>query len=141
MVYYLIEFRFQGYAKRYAKNIIYEVARKFRVKGVTRKRAVPHISLFGPFTTKYERKAVNEVARIGRKYGTVPFKVKGFDYFRENKVIYLDIEPSKQLESLRWELSKSLLKICRTISSFDKDKKFYFHSTVAFKDISKKFGV
>jgi len=55
MVHYLIEFRFHGYAKKYAKQLIQEVAMKFRVKGVTRNRAVPHITLFGTFTTKQER--------------------------------------------------------------------------------------
>lgn len=43
---YLIEFRFHGYAKWYAKNLIYDVARRFKVKGVTENRAVPHIFLY-----------------------------------------------------------------------------------------------
>jgi hypothetical protein len=54
---YLIEFRFHGYAK----NLIYDVARKFNVKGVTENRAVPHISLFGPFQTNDERRLVSDI--------------------------------------------------------------------------------
>ena len=38
---YFIEFRFQGYAKRYSKKIIWDVAKKFRVKGVTEKKLFP----------------------------------------------------------------------------------------------------
>lgn len=142
MIHYLIEFRFSGYAKRYAKSLIYDISKKFRVKGVTRKRAVPHISLFGPFTTKYQKKIINEIVKIGKKYGTIPFRVKGINYFKnkKNKVIYLDIEPSKQLENLRWELARNLLKICKTKANHDKYKKFYFHATIAFKDIDRKFS-
>ena len=142
MGHYLIEFRFQGYAKKYARTIIYDVARKFNVKGVTRKRAVPHITLYGPFTTRNERQVVSTVANIGRKYDLVPFKVEGFNHFNNwaNKVIFLDIEPSNKLEHLRWELSQALRPITNSVSSFDKDKEFQFHSTIAFKDIDSKFA-
>ncbi len=78
---YLIEFRFTGYAKKYSKSLIHEVARKFKVKGVTRKRAVPHITLYGPFTTKDEKQMVSVVVNTARKYELVPFKIKGFNYF------------------------------------------------------------
>ena len=136
---YLIEVRFTGYAKKYSKRLIYAVSRKFRVKGVTRKRAVPHITLFGPFTTKDEKKMVSQVVGTARKCGLVPFKIKGFNYFdRTNKVIYLDVEPSKELEQLRRELAKRLLPITNT-KKHDGAKKFYFHATIAFKDIDNKF--
>lgn len=138
---YLIEFRFHGYAKRYSRSLIYEVAREFKVSGVTRKRAVPHITLFGPFTTRNEKKMVSEVVSVGKKYFLVPFKVKGFNYFdnKTNKVIQLDIKPSQELEELRWEIAKRLLKITDTKSFYDAQKNYSFHSTVAFKDIDKKF--
>jgi len=138
---YLIEFRFNGYSKKYARDLIYDVARRFKVKGVTRKRAVPHITLFGPFNTRYQKRVVSEIVEIGKKYSLVAFKVKGFNYFGniKNKVIYLDIEPSKNLENLRWEIAKRLLPFCKTKSIHDKKRKFYFHSTIAFKDIDRKF--
>jgi 2'-5' RNA ligase len=139
MAHYLIEFRFHGYAKKYAKHLIHEVARKFRVKGVTRNRAVPHITLFGPFTTRQEKKMVSEVIKVGKEFSLVPFIVKGFDYFdKEQKVIYLDIDPSAELKELRQELAKKLIKISDS-QQWDKKKQFQFHSTVAFRDIDKKF--
>ncbi len=143
MKHYLIEFRFHGYAKKYSKKLCYDVAKKFKVKGVTRKRVVPHISLFGPFTTKNERKMVSEVAAIARKYTSVPFTVKGFSYFDNpmNKVIYLDIKPSEELKELRYELARRLNKVTNSKSVQDRKSKdkFYFHATVAFKDINGKF--
>ena len=143
MVHYMIEFRFHGYANEYAERLIYEVARKFRIKGITRKKAVPHITLFGPFTTSYEKKMVSEVINIAEKYTLVPFKVKGFNFVDNatNKVIYLDTEPSEELKQLRFELSNRLRKITNTKSSQDRKSKnkFHFHAPIAFKDIDKKF--
>ena len=143
MVHYLIEFRFHGYAKRYAKKLIYDISKKFKVKGITRKKVVPHITLFGPFTTKNEKKMIYEVANVAKKYSFVSFVIKGFNYFNNpgNKVIYLDIEPSEELKQLRYELANNLKKISSSKSSQDRKgkDKFYFHATIAFKDIDRKF--
>ena len=143
MTQYTIEFRLQGYAKKYAKRLIYEVSRKFRIKRVTRKKTYLHITLFGPFTTRYEEKMVSEVINVAKKFTLVPFKVKGFNFFDNaaNKVIYLDIEPSEELKQLRFELSNRLRKITNTKSSQDRKNKnaFHFHAPISFKDIDKKF--
>ena len=143
MVHYMIEFRFHGYTNEYAERLIYEVARKFRIKGITRKKAVPHITLFGPFTTSYEKRMVSEVINIAEKYTLVPFKVKGFNFVDNatNKVIYLDTEPSEELKQLRFELSNRLRKITNTKSSQDRKSKnkFHFHAPITFEDIDKKF--
>ncbi len=141
MANYLIEFRLHGYAKKCIKALIYEVARKFRVSGVTRKRPVPHITLFGPFTTRYEKRMIVEVANVGRKYFLVPFRVKGFNYFdnETNKTIYIDIDSSEELEQIRWEIAERLLKISQTKSVHDVKKNYSFHSTIAFRDIDRRF--
>ena len=141
MANYLIEFRLHGYAKKCIKALIYEVARKFRVLGVTRKRPVPHITLFGPFTTRYEKRMIFEVANVGRKYFLVPFRVKGFNYFdnETNKTIYIDIDSSDELEQIRWEIAERLLKITQTKSVHDVKKNYSFHSTIAFRDIDRRF--
>jgi len=140
MVHYLIEFRFHRYAKKYTRSLIHEVARKFRVRGVTKDRAVPHITLFGPFTTRNEGKMVSEVVNVGREFALVPFIVKGFNYFdKEHKVIYLDVNPSAELKELRQELAQRLGKISDS-QPWDDQKQFQFHSTVAFRDIDRKFS-
>jgi 2'-5' RNA ligase len=140
MSHYLIEFRFHGYAKRYLKRSIFEVARRFHVRGVARKRSVPHISLAGPFKTKDIKRVVRDVESVAKNYDLVNFKLKGFGYFNNpnGKVIYADIEPSKELEELRWELATRLMKYAE-LKEWDKNKKFSFHATIAFKDIDRKF--
>jgi len=141
MTHYLIEFRFHGYAKRYLKRSIFEVARRFHVNGVTRKRPVPHITLAGPFETRDIERVITDVESVAKNYNLVNFKLKGFDYFNNpgGKVIYVDIEPSKELEELRWELAKRLMKYVE-LKGGDKNKQFSFHATIAFKDIDRKFS-
>ena len=137
---FLIEFRLHGYAKEYVKNLILDVARKFGVTGLTKNRAVPHITLYGPSETGDVRKVVSQVAAVGQKYTLVPFKIKGFDYFdKQGKVVYIDIAPSAELEQLRRELAQTLSSMS-TPQPWDTKPKYEFHSTVAFKDIDKKFG-
>lgn len=141
MTHYLIEFRFHGYAKRYLKRSIFEVARRFHVNGVTRKRPVPHITLAGPFETRDIERVITDVESVAKNYNLVNFKLKGFGYFNNpgGKVIYVDIEPSKELEELRWELAKRLMKYVE-LKGGDKNKQFSFHATIAFKDIDRKFS-
>jgi len=141
MTHYLIEFRFQGYAKKYLKRVIFDVARKFDVRGVTRKRPVPHITLAGPFETREIERVIRDVESVAKNYNLVNFKLKGFGYFNNpnGKVIYADIEPSKELEELRWELAKRLMKYVE-LKGGDKNKKYSFHATIAFKDIDREFS-
>lgn len=139
MTNFFIEFRMHGYAKEYAKDVIYSVAKKFRVRGITRKRVVPHIALYGPGKTSDIRKVISAVEKVGRRYTLVPFKVKGFGYFdRTSKVIYFDINPSQELEDLRWILSQELKKIS-TGQSWDSQRNHSFHATIAFRDINAQF--
>jgi len=137
---YLIEFRLTGYAKKYLKDLIFEVSRKFRVRGVTaRKNVVPHITLFGPFTTNNEKEMVSRVVSVVRKYFLVSFKFQNFDYFKENHVIFLNVKPSTELKDLRYEIAQSLLGICKAPNHAG-NVDFRFHGTIAFKDIESKFN-
>jgi len=129
-----------GYTKEYAKDIVYSVAKKFKVRGVTRKKVVPHISLYGPGRTDDIREVISAVEKVGRKYSLVPFKVKGFGYFDKiPKVIYFDISPSKELEDLSRELSQELRRVS-TGQSWDSRRNHSFHATIAFRDIDTKFN-
>ncbi|MCD6568227.1 MAG: 2'-5' RNA ligase family protein [Dehalococcoidia bacterium] len=129
-----------GYAKEYARDVVYSVAKKFRVRGVTRKRVVPHISLYGPGRTDDIRKVISAVEKVGLRYALVPFKIKGFSYFNKTpKVIYFDITPSEELENLRWELSQELRKVS-TGQAWDSQRNHAFHATIAFQGIDKKFS-
>ena len=83
---------------------------------------------------------IRDVESVAKNYNLVNFELKGFGYFNNpnGKVIYADIEPSKELKELRWELAKRLMKYAK-LKEWDKNKKFSFHATITFKDIDRKF--
>ena len=113
----------------------------FMLKVWQRKRPVPHISLAGPFETRDIERVIRDVESVAKKYNLVNFKLKGFGYFNKpnGNVIYADIEPSTELEELRWELAKRLMKYTE-LKEWDKKKSCSFHVTIAFKDIDRKFS-
>lgn len=133
---YLIEYRFQGNAKSYIKEIIYEVAEKFGVAGVTRKGAVPHITLFGPLNTKNEKRIVSEVVSVSKNYDLVSFRLRGFIGIEKNNVIAIGIEPSEELKRLRKDIAQKLIPITWGYPPYEEFDDRIFHATIAFKDVS-----
>ncbi len=140
---YLIELRLQGYAKRYAREMMDELVRKFHLRNALSAGGVPHITIYGPFTTDNQGRMVGTVIGVCRRYSVIPFKFQGFDHFNNpsNKVIFLDVAPSDELKQLRQDISNALRPITSSKSREDrKDKeRFYFHSTIAFKNIDAQF--
>lgn len=134
---YLIEFRFTGYAKKYLKKEIRDVSKKFRVKGVTKKKVVPHISLIGPFKTKKPQKVVSKFLEVSKKYEWMKFRLHGFGYF-DDRVIYADVKPRDRLIQYRKELFQEIEPLIYTVDT-DYLNPFEFHATIAFKDIQGKF--
>lgn len=141
MTSYLLEFRLSGYARHYAKDLIYSVARKFHVKGVTERRVVPHVTLVGPFSTIDEKRLIRELEDVGSNLDLITFKLNGFRSFGNRltgkRVLVVNIEPSPELIALRQNLVRRLDYFCK-LSKYDK-KEFKPHATVAFKDIDRKF--
>lgn len=112
------------------------------MKGAIRRRPVPHITLVGPFTSSYIRQIIKEVESVGRKYNPISFQIKGFDSFtstKGQKVIGFYINPSRELENLRWELAQRIEPYA-ILKEYDKQRDFIFHATIAFKDIDRKFS-
>ena len=143
MPHFLVEFRFHGYAKRYLRGLVREVAHKFRVKGAIKHRPVPHMALFyNSSGTADSRKVLAAVERVGKKYTLVPFKVDKFEWRNgeEGKVIAAGITASPELKKLRLELRKELSKISTPgCYDYDTEDAFWFHTVIAFKDIDHKF--
>jgi 2'-5' RNA ligase len=147
MAHYLIEVRFSGYAKKYLKETIYEVSRKFRVKGVTHKHVVPHMTMFGPFTTNDQKKVIASFLSVCKRHNLISFQLKGFGNF-ENRVIFADVIPSEELRKFRRELASELtglrnffiFKTVKTKGITDHEDNHAFHATIAFKDIQSRFN-
>lgn len=141
---YLIEIRVQGYAKRYVESLMYELSKKFRLRGALSSGGVAHISMYGPFSTNNERELVREFVKTCENYDLITFKFKGFNAFNNysNKVVYLDVNPSEELKELRYNISRNLSKYSYSNSDFDKASKdgFKFHLTILFKKIDRYFS-
>ncbi|APV44676.1 2'-5' RNA ligase [Dehalogenimonas formicexedens] len=136
---FYIGIRLQKEAKEFAKEAVYSVAKKFRVKGMTRRRVVPHVTLYGPGQTRDLRRVRKAVETIGREFTLVPFQFDGFGRFNnKDKVIYFKIRASDQLEDLREQLARKLIDFS-TCQSWDQVSDYSFHSTIAFKDINYQF--
>ena len=118
---YLIEIRMMGPPKHMARDLIYDIHKKFRVRGAVKHRPVPHMSLFGPFGCKSLRDVIHTIGEVGSEFSELPYDIDGFDYFEIKKkflfittssrknVIYLKIKPSDELKEFRHKLAKKLL--------------------------------
>lgn len=141
---YLVEVRLSGYAKKFTKELIWDISKRFHVRGVTIRRPVPHLTLAGTFEETNKKKiwdVVRAVEEVCENYDIVPYRMYNYSYLTDSKgkkVIYIDVEPSKALDELRWELAKKLERII-DLKSFQRNRSFKFHITIAFKDIDKKF--
>jgi len=138
---YLIEGRIHGFAKRYARSLIRDIEKRFRVQGAVKYRPVPHLTLAGPFTTNNIDCVVNEINNIGETFEPVKFTINGFGHMDDannRKVIYLKIVPSEELQMLRRELARCIAPHAE-LKPFDHDHNYVFHITIAFKDVDTKF--
>lgn len=133
---HLIEFRFFGNAKKEIKKLIREINKDCRIR--SKYRPVPHITLVGPFTTKNQRKLVSDFKRVCEKQKIMHFNVVGFNTFEDNRVVFIDIKPDKDMGEFRWELSKTLQAYCR-LRPWDLKRNFGYHATLASKLNPEKF--
>jgi calcineurin-like phosphoesterase family protein/2'-5' RNA ligase len=140
MAHFLVEFRLHGYAREYAiwaRARTLREARRLGVRRLQEPRFVPHITLFGAAETRNIRSVVREVERVGRRYDLVPFKlgIRRGDFQKGHaNWLYLNVEPSAELEQFRYELAQSLLNLEGTISdtcrSHDRDRRYTFHCSI-----------
>lgn len=136
---YLIEIRTGGRVKERLREITYDVADRFDVRGAVDPRPVPHITLFGPYNTDAGLDAKRIVQDTLSDYDIVPYRIDGFGRFAETKVIYANVIPSPELRALRRELSRSLRPISYNYPPYDEQYFYDFHITIAFKDVTNEF--
>lgn len=144
---FLVEFRLRGYAREYAEWAsaqILQKAKNLGIKELGGQRFVSHITLFGGARTNNWKWLTNEVERIGQKYTLAPLNIRGISNFdnKTKQIIYLDVDPSPELEALRWELAQRLTKISFEYQPWDTTPKYEFHSTVGIFQpaLGDKFG-
>lgn len=75
---FLIEIGIRGDINDLCKKLIFDIYRKFRVRGMVRKRPVPHFILFGPFSCRLTKDVIDVIKNTGKDYSKLEYLVKGF---------------------------------------------------------------
>lgn len=123
---YLIEIRMLGKARDEIKELILDTSKRFNIDI---HRPVPHITLVGPFDTEEETRLIKDFKSICRNTTLISYVIEGIDIFRDNGVIYLDVQPSNELISFRKSFRDKLKPYC-TLSRVDITEPFVFHATI-----------
>ena len=132
MARYLIDIRLMGSVKHQIRTLSTQLAEKFNLGN---KLVVPHITLAGPFSTRDEKKLIEDFKRICSDQHEIPkYEVGGYGFFNETKVVYVTITPDETLKQFRYQISRAILPYC-TLRNYDLDSadEFRFHSTLAMK--------
>ena len=148
---WLIGIRLRGNLRSDVRDYMNDVQRDFQDK----KRRYPHITLFGPFSTRMaERHLMYTLMSIAKKYPKARFSTDGFSSFDNSGwfsdgrgIIMIKIIPNEDLKRLRYDIAQELLSHCSQVEKYDRDSKngFKFHATLAigrtgklFKEINKE---
>lgn len=123
---YYIQFRFISTTKGKIRQLISELNTRFHLK---HEREVPHITLAGPFHTSDENRLTQTFHEICNNSPLMHFKVNGFGFFDEKRVVFLTVQPDQALDGFRRKLFRSLQSFNR-LSTYDYNKEFDFHATI-----------
>jgi 2'-5' RNA ligase len=132
---YLIEIRTGGRVKQRLRKIMHDVADTFDVRAAVDPRPVPHVTLFGPYDTNEGYAVKDCLIDTFEDFDAVPYRIDGFDTFRDSNVVYFDVVPSEELRALRREISRGLRPLCDDYSRYDTNYFHEFHITLAFRDV------
>lgn len=132
MTRYLIDIRLMGPVRHQIRTLSDQLAELF---SLSEKMAVPHITLAGPFSTEDEEQLIRDFTCICAEQHAVPkFRVGGYGFFENSRVVYVEILPDETLRQFRFQLSQALEPYC-SLRKYDLDsaEEFQFHATLAMK--------
>lgn len=132
MTHYLIEYRFQGKMKSEIKQMICHLDNKFHLNYINSKKPIPHISLAGPLSSNNEMRLKKDFLTLCQSTPLCSFKINGFGFFKDSRVVYIDIKPNLEMDNFRWNLSKKIMSYSK-LQDFDYLRKFEYHATLAMK--------
>ena len=137
---YVIVYLIKGKAKEYYKNLADKIYKKFEVYRFL-DSIDTHITLkyFNILLNDKQVKKIEEVLEdFCKTHKKAKLKLKGIGHF-DNRVIFIDVEPSKEMNLLYKDLVKELERL-KGISWHEYEKEnIHFHFTLAEKDIESKF--
>ena len=102
---YLIEIRLFGKVKHEIRDLVLQTSKQFNFQII---HSVPHITLIGGFTTNNETRLIRDFKSICHNTGLTGYVIEGIDAFRDTGVVYLDVQPSKELITFQRDLRDRL---------------------------------
>ncbi|MGB9927995.1 MAG: 2'-5' RNA ligase family protein [Methanosarcina sp.] len=102
------------------------------------KRAIAHITLIGPFSTDNEIKLIRYFNHLCSKNSLMNFEIYAIGTFDNIKVVYFNVNPSREMNEFRWALARKLKSYCQ-FSQYDYEREYKFHATIAMKLPDEKF--
>jgi calcineurin-like phosphoesterase family protein/2'-5' RNA ligase len=92
---------------------------------------MPHITLAGPFITSDEKRLKFDFWKLCSSQKVMLYEADVFGSFDDTQVVKININPDEKLDKFRWELSKTFCEYCTFLKSYDRERSFNFHATVA----------
>jgi len=132
MTHYLIDIRLMGSVRHQIRTLSNQLQEKFNLGD---KRVIPHITLAGPFSTRNEKKLIEDFTRVCSNQKKIPkYDVGGYGFFDDSKVVFVTITPDETLKQFRYQLFRAISPYC-SLRNYDLDSadEFRFHSTLAMK--------
>jgi len=123
---YYIQFRFIYATKGKIRQLIYDLTGRF---GLKHEREVPHVTLAGPFHTSDENRLIVTFNDVCSVFPLMHFRINGFGFFDEKRVVFLKVEPDRSLKNFRRQLFRSLRTFSR-FSKYDHEEDYAFHATI-----------
>jgi len=136
---YCIVYLIRGEAGEFQQKILYDVAKKFRIKEAIIRKPPAHLTLKYSFVTN--KNNINELKKVIElfciKQKKTKLKIDGFGSF-DKEVIFLEPIISDEMRIIHSNFIKELKKLeWLTWKEFD-GKNIHFHSTIAMKDFDEK---
>lgn len=131
---YLIVCLIKGKAKEFNETLMYDVAKRFNVKGAIERKPPAHITL----KYSFEIDKIDELENIIKEFCTsnkrTEYKLNGFGSFDKN-TIFIKVEPSNEMVRSYKKLINKLKKV-KWMTWKEFDNTLNFHASIAHSDVN-----
>ena len=108
---YLIVCLIKDEAKEFQEDLLYRIARQFKLTGAIKRKPPAHITLKYAFETEKIEEVENIMASFCKNQYKTPFKLEGFDFFKRSEIrkIVVNHKHHEGHQKCKTHLSHSIL--------------------------------
>lgn len=115
----------------YARNLELKISKKFNT--IFGLKQSPHITIKTPFEVENIQPFEEYLENLSKEISSFNININGIGFF-EPKVVYMNVEESKDLRNLYNRVKKDM----KTNLNIKCNEDMIFHSTLAYKDLSEE---